>query len=244
VLRSMYIAGTGMLAQKQKLDVLTNNIANIDTTGYKKDTLVSRSFQDLMIDLDDPNIVSVGLQNTGIHVDQIVTRFEQGNMEETGRLSDVALEGEGFFVVSTPEGERYTRDGAFGVSANGYLVNADGYYVSGENGNIYVGGGEFTIDESGYVTVNGATVDRLRVVTFDDLTGLRKTGNNLFLSNAGQAVPSDAKVMQGYLESSNVNMSEEAVSMIEVSRAFGINQRVLQMIDASLEKTVNEVGRV
>lgn len=251
MLRSLYIASTGMLVQRKKMDVMTNNITNIETSGYKKDMLLSRSFKDMMIErLNDPNIVNisktVGPLNTGIHVDEVVTSFRQGAMEDTGRLSDIALQGEGFFVISTPDGERYTRDGAFAVSSNGYLVNSDGHYVSGKNGSIYVGQGEFSINESGDVVVDNTVVNKLRVVTFADLNGLRKTGNNLYMNfnNQPEIALQDTVVRQGSLENSNVDMAQEMVNMMTVSRAYETNQRIVKMLDESLGKSVNEVGKV
>ncbi len=245
MLRSLYIASTGMLVQRKKMDVVTNNIINIDTTGYKKDTLISKSFKDLMIEGMSLS-GSIGPQNTGIHVDDVVTSFEQGDLEQTERLTDVALQGEGFFVINTPRGPRYTRDGAFAVSPGGYLVNSSGNYVQGTNGNIFVGGDEFTIDAQGHVIVGDVAVNRLQIVTFGDLTGLVKEGSNMFAAGrAGAAQPAtDYTVMQGYLESSNVNMAEEMVTMVELNRAYQVNQRVLTMLDQSLGKTVNEVGKV
>ncbi len=244
MLRSLYIASTGMLAQRKKMDIVTNNIINVDTTGYKKDTLITRSFQDLMIERLGGSYI--GPQNTGIHVDDVVTSFDQGDLEQTGRLSDMALEGEGFFVLNTADGPRYTRDGAFAVSPDGYLVNADGNYVQGNNGRIYVGNGEFTINEQGNVIVNNVAVDKLRVVTFGDLTGLEKVGSNMFAAGTAGApqTATECKVKQGYLEGSNVDMSEEMVTMVEINRAYQVNQRVLTMLDQSLGKTVNEVGKL
>ena len=251
MLRSFYIAGTGMLTQRAKMSVLTNNLTNIDTTGYKKDVVVSRSFQDLLIqNSNDPSILrtygSIGSQNTGVHVEQVVTEFSQGNLEQTTRMSDFALEGQGFFVIQTPEGNRYTRDGSFSVGRGGYLINSDGHFVSGTAGSIFVGNGEFAVDEQGNVTVDGQPAGRLRIVTFDDLSGLRKAGNNLFSNFTGQAEreATDVKVKQGWLEGSNVDMASEVVSMVELNRAYELNQRVLKMVDESLSKTVNEVGRV
>ena len=117
MLRSFYIAGTGMLAQREKMDIVTNNIVNVDTTGYKKDTLITRSFKDMMI--QSMNGKDIGPLNTGIHVDDVVTSFDQGNLEQTDRLTDVALEGDGFFAVNTAAGIRFTRDGAFAVNSDG-----------------------------------------------------------------------------------------------------------------------------
>ncbi len=244
MLRSLYIASTGMITQRQKMDVVTNNIINVDTTGYKKDMLISRSFKDLMIERMSNSMI--GPQNTGVHLDDVITSFDQGDLEPTERLSDVALEGDGFFVVNTANGVRYTRDGAFAVTPEGFLVNSEGNYVQGTNGNIYVGSGAFTIDEQGYVIVNGVTANRLQLVTFGDLTGLEKVGSNLF-ANASAGAPqaaTECKVKQGYLEGSNVDMAEEMVTMVELNRAYQVNQRVVTMLDQSLGKTVNEVGRL
>ncbi|MDD5017606.1 MAG: flagellar basal-body rod protein FlgF [Eubacteriales bacterium] len=251
MLRSFYIAGTGMLVQREKMDVLTNNITNIDTTGYKKDSLISSTFEDMLIErVNDPYVIStttiVGLQNTGTHVEEIVTQFEQGSLEATGRSCDVALRGDGFFVVSTGDGDRYTRDGSFSVDENGYLVNSDGYYVMGKSGRIYAGSDDFTIDEQGNIYVDDVLKETLIIVAPADLSGLRKQGNNLYYNYAaGQMLDTaDTKVMQGYLESSNVDMAEELVEMMALTRAYELNQRVLKMVDESLEITVNQVGKV
>jgi flagellar basal-body rod protein FlgF len=244
MLRSFYIAGTGMLTQREKMDIVTNNITNVDTTGYKKDILITKSFKDMMI--QSMSGEDIGPLNTGIHADDVFTSFDQGNLEQTDRLSDVALEGDGFFVVGTGAGIRYTRDGAFAVTRDGYLVNSEGNYIQGTNGNIFVGSGEFTIDEQGYVSVNGQTVNRLLLVTFADMTGLEKVGSNMFAQGSAGA-PQEAtgcRVKQGYLETSNVDMAEEMVTMVELNRAYQVNQRVLTMLDQSLGKTVNEVGKV
>ena len=251
MLRSMYIASTGMLAQRQKMDVMTNNITNIETIGYKKDTILTRSFKDMLIErANDLSTIGktnvVGPQNTGLHVDEIVTCFDQGGVEETGRLFDIALEGEGFFCVQTEQGERYTRAGSFAVDNNGYLVNSDGYYVSGQNGRIYVGQNEISVDESGGVYTNGTPIDMLKIVSFSDYTALRKQGNNLYVNQGNAAVvPAGSTIVkQGSIENSNVNMAQEIVDIMAVSRTYETNQRVVKMLDQSLEKTVNEVGRV
>lgn len=251
MIRSFYIAGTAMATHVDRMDVLTNNLTNVDTTGYKKDKIISRSFSDvLMARLNDPYVLSVskniGPQNNGIHIDEIVTDFSQSGFDETARLSDFALEGTGFFVVETPDGPKYTRDGSFFVNDDGDLVNSDGYYVSGVNGHIRVGAGDFSVNAQGEVSVDGQVVNQFRLATFDDLTGLRKSGDNLYINYTNQPVrtPANIQVKQGFLETSNVDTAEEIVRMMELTRSFSYNQRVLSMVDQSLEKTVNEIGRV
>ncbi len=252
MLRALYTSGTAMLVQGKRMDVVTNNIANIETNGYKKDLLVSRSFRDMMIERikDDPSIVNtstnfVGPHNTGIHIDQIFTGFQQGAIETTTSASDLALEGEGFFAVETPNGERYTRDGAFNVDNLGYLVTNNGDYVLGTNGQrMLVGRDEFSVDKLGNIESGGAAVGRLRIVNFDDPAVLRKQGDNLLYPfDGGAPGASNAGVLQRALEKSNVEASEEVVKMIEISRNYEANQRIVRMLDESLGRTVNDIAR-
>jgi flagellar basal-body rod protein FlgG len=232
------------------MDVLSNNLTNVDTTAYKSDGLISSTFADMMVErLNDPGIVSVtntvGALGTGTHIEEVYTSFEQGNIENTSRSCDFALEGDGFFVVATPEGDRYTRGGSFSVTGEGYLVNSEGQYLQGQNGRIFVGGDDFKVDEQGNIYVNDTLTDKFRIVEFQDPAALRKQGDNLYYSAGGQAQVSTATaVVQGALEGSNVDTAEELTRLLAVSNAYTINQRVLGMVDESLSKTVNEVGKV
>ena len=252
MLRALYTSGTAMLVQGKRMDVVTNNIANIETNGYKKDLLVSRSFRDMMIERikDDPSIVSagtnfVGPHNTGVHIDQIYTGFQQGALETTTSSTDFALEGDGFFAVETPEGERYTRDGAFNIDSLGYLVTNDGRYVLGADGQrLLIGSEDFSVDSLGNINADGTMAGRLRIVSFADLSVLRKQGDNLVYPFDGSAPEvSGAAVMQRALEKSNVEASEEIVRMIEISRNYEANQRIVKMLDDSLGRAVNEIAR-
>jgi flagellar basal-body rod protein FlgG len=245
------MAATGMLVQRKKMDVITNNITNVDTTGYKKDQLLSRSFKDMLISkIDDPAVVNystaIGSQNTGVHIDEVVTDFSSGSLEETGEMTDLAIQGDGFFTVSTKNGERYTRDGSFSVNSEGYLVTADGNYVLGTSGKIRVGTGKFTVSEQGVVSVNGTPAGKLKIVNFADTAGLRKEGSNLYANYSTSIVSStgETAVKQGCLEGSNVDIASEMVDMLSVSRMYETNQRMVKMLDESLDKAVNEVGRV
>lgn len=254
MLRSIYLNATKMAVQRAKVDVISNNIANTDTTGYKSDKLVSRSFSDMLISrLDDPSIVrtakQVGSLNAGVHVDQLLTDFSQGGMEETGIASNLALNGENaFFAVSTAAGERYTRDGSFSVNAEGYLVTSSGNRVLGEGGaGLQVGSGAFSIDSQGNVAAaDGKAVGKLRIVSFSDTASLRKAGDNLFFNFGGAAASAadDFTLKQGFLETSNTNITNEIVDLMAASRSFETSQRVVRMLDESLGKAVNEVGKV
>lgn len=251
MLRSMYIAGTGMLVQRYRMDVITNNVANADTSGYKTDNLLSRSFSDMMLSrLNDPSVINrstaVGPQNTGIHIDEVITNFTQGGLENTGRSLDLAIQGDGFFTVDTPAGARYTRAGSFTLNAQGYLTTAEGYYVLDINNQpIQIGTDDFGVDSSGNVSVNGNTIARIAVVEFQDTGALRKAGDNLYTvyGNANPYPAQNSSVMQGYLENSNLDIAKEMTNMITTERAYEASQRILRMIDDTLGKTVNEIAR-
>jgi len=232
------------------MDVITNNIVNAETRGFKQDKLLSRSFEEMLISrTNDPAVLQqeriVGPLGTGVHVDEIFTNFIQGSLEQTNNNTDFAIVGDGFFVVNTPQGERYTRNGVFQIDANGRLVTQEGYPVQGVDGDIYVNSSNFSVDERGYVTSDGTLVGRVRLVSFADNGVLRKEGNSLYFNfGGGQLLESDALIKQGYAEGSNVDLTEQIVNMIEVYRAYETNQRVIRTIDETLEKAVNEIGKV
>jgi flagellar basal-body rod protein FlgG len=236
-----------MLLQRRMMEVITNNIANADTTGYKKETLVSHSFDAVMIQRinDAPSPSRVGPLALGTQVDESYTDFSAGGLENTGRSTDLALAGDAFFVMQTPAGERYTKSGAFIVSQQGFLVDGNGNFLLGEDGPIYVGGDDFLVSEEGDVLVGGAVADRIRVASFEDNLALRKQGDNLYFAAAEPlAAPGNYAVKQGFLETSNVDVAREMVDMISVYRTYESNQKMLTMIDEIAGKAVNDIGRL
>ncbi len=252
MLRSLYIAGTGMITQRARMNVLTNDISNADTSGYKSDQTISRSFPDMLLSrLNDPNIIArapqVGPLNTGIHIDEIITDFEQGPMEQTGLITDLAITGRGFFAVQTPQGVQYTRNGAFQVNLNGELVTQDGYYVlNNAGGRINVGtSGDFSVNANGAITANGQVVGTLGIYTFQTEGGLRKQGNNNFthINNEAPTLTQNTVLMQGFLEGSNVDIAKSTVDMLMINRVYESNQRILKMVDESLARTVNDIAK-
>ena len=233
--------------------MITNNIANMDTTGYKADSLISRSFEDMLLQrVGDPftrvGEGQVGNLNTGVHIDEVITSFEEGSLEPTDRPGDMAITGDGFFTVSTTAGERYTRNGSFFAGqGDGYLVTGDGNRVSGTNGFIKVTSPNFIVDEKGNVlNADGTSAGTLKIVSFADLSGLRKVGNGLFINEANQAVQAadNASVRQGYLESSNTDITSEMLDMMSASRTYETSQRMVKMIDETLNRAVNDIGKV
>ena len=252
MVRGLYTATTGMNVQRHKMDVLTNNLVNAETSGFKADSLVTSAFDQVMLNrINDPNISiegasQVGGYSYGTHVDELVTDFSGGVMEDTGKKTDLALVGNGFFVIETPGGvQKYTKSGKFAVGGNGDLVTQDGGFVLGEHGRIHVGSGEFSVSADGTVSGDTAEADKLQLVTFNDLGVLRKEGNNLYGVYGGEAPVASAgtTVRQGMLEGSNVDVSNEMVDMISVYRKYEASQKIVSMTDQTLGLAVN-LGRI
>ncbi len=252
MIRGLYTATTGMMVQRNKMNVLTNNIVNAETTGFKKDNLMSSAFDAVMLErTGDPNLTllgrtDVGEYSYGSYAQEVITDFTGGDLEETGKSTDLAIVGDGFFAVETADGERYTRGGNFSVNAEGYLMTGDGNYLLGENGRIYVGSQDFTVANDGTITGQLAEEDKLRLVTFGNPENLRKQGNSLYYTyNGEQPIESEAStVRQGMQESSNVDIAEEMVDMITVYRKYEANQKAVTMNDQTLGLAVNKLGRL
>ncbi len=250
MLRSLYLSATNMLVQRKKVDVIANNIANMDTVGYKSDSLISRSFGDMYLErVNDPGNTAegVGPLNTGVHIDELVTSFEEGSLKTTNRGLDFAITGDGFFVVSTTAGDRYTRDGNFAINSDGYLVTSDGNRVLGTNGFLKIDTANIAVDSNGnIVNAEGDELGALRIVSFADNAGLKKAGNNLYINENNQRAQTaqDVAVRQGALEASNTDITNETLNMMAASRSFETSQRVVKMIDETLGRAVNDIGKV
>jgi flagellar basal-body rod protein FlgG len=244
MLRGLHIAASGMLAQQARHETIANNLANADTTGYKADQVVFRTALDTAIwrYRDSPKSAptpQIGILSFGAKVDEVVTDLRPGPIAPTGRPLDVAVEGEGFFVVNTPQGERYTRDGAFRQSADGTLVTADGMPVLGMRGVIRGTGVPLTIAPNGDVLANGQVVDRLRMV---QVRNASKEGANRFTGNAQPLQQYSLQV--GALEHSNVSVVQAMVDMIVAMRAYEAAHRAVLAHDETLQRAVNDVGKV
>lgn len=282
MIRGLYTGASGMMAQQVRLDAISNNLANADTDGYKKDVAVHKAFPELLMRrLQDDGMVKIpvgsldyapviGKIGLGVESNELFTEFSQGAMKETENDFDIALDGKGFLTVSTPQGERYTRNGSFTLGKEGFLETKEGYPVLGENGPIKLKANNFTIDKQGHIFINESFqddpnrlvskeenswdktvfLDRIKMVDFDQTRYLAKQGSSLWFSTeeSGAAqLLGDAgrpKVVQGFVEAANVNPVSEMVQMIEVNRAYEANQKSIQAEDALLGKLFNEVIRV
>ncbi|MEW6526895.1 MAG: flagellar basal-body rod protein FlgF [Spirochaetota bacterium] len=208
----------------------------------------------------------VGKLGTGVEVNEVYTLYEQGSLMRTENPFDVALDGKGFFAVMTERGERYTRNGAFTLNKDGILVTHNGLPVLGENGIIKLQKNNFMINERGEILVNAAlsleptdlvgmtqnnweqpvVIDKLKIVDFENIRELKKEGESLYRETeySGPALPAEEyKVVQGFLEKSNVNAVREMVDMIEVQRSYEANQKAMLTHDQELGRLINEVAR-
>lgn len=258
MIRGLYTSGWSMLANSKKMDVISNNLANVNTTAFKKDTVVLESFPELLARrLNDTRSSlnpsgRVGTLELGSDVGEVYTYFNQGQLIKTDNFLDMAIKdaGTGFFTVEAADEngnttEFYTRDGTFSVNQEGFLVTKDGHRVIGTNGPVVVGEGKFSVGEDGTIVQNGEITGKLLIKDFTDTTTLRKFGNNLLQKTEGTLEkPFEGAIEQGYIEQSNVNAIKEMVDMITVMRAYEANQKIIQAHDSTLEKAVNEVGNV
>jgi len=252
MIRGLYSAVAGMVTDLMRMESVSHNLSNLETPGYKQRLATTSDFSSLLLarlsgggSAAQPGGTTVGTIGTGVTVDEVVTDWSEGSLKQTENLTDLALSGEGFFKLQTPDGVRYTRDGSFHRDADHRLGSADGYPVLGLNGPLTLPDGELLVAEDGTVTVNGTVVDQLDIVTFDQLNGLVQEGKNLFSAPAGtNGKASQARVLQGYLEESNVNPTLAMLEMMSVARAYEASQRMVQAQNRVLEKAVSEVGRV
>lgn len=248
----IYMSAAGLQTNQYRMEVLANNLANTDTPGFKHDLAVVRerlvASRERMAGLDAGDQALDGMTG-GSLVAPTVTSFEQGPIEMTDRPLDVAINGEGFFRVETPQGERYTRDGRFLINADGGLVTAAGFHpVLNANGTPIVlppeAASAARIDGGGVVRAKDTSYGRLGVVGFDDQTLLRKTGGNLVESLGATSHDVTADLRSGALEKSTVDPTRAMVTMIEVSRAYELNSTMVGLADATLGRAVNDIGRI
>ncbi len=260
MIKGLYTAHTGMVNEMNRLDVLTNNLANADTTAYKKEGTTSRTFADeLAIKIKDTSHYglhqTIGEMSLVTHLGQVYTDYSSGSIEVTDNETDFAIDGNGFFAVAFTDKQgntsvKYTRDGNFVVDNQGYLRTKDGDYVLNAIGAqttnpdpanyVQVNPlAKFAVDELGYIFQNEEMVGTIGVIDFENYDYLEKYGENMYnLVEGGVIIASDAKVRQGMLESSNVNVVDEMVDMIAIQRAYEAGQKVITSIDETLATTV------
>ncbi|MBR1691808.1 MAG: flagellar hook-basal body protein [Lachnospiraceae bacterium] len=257
MVKGLYTAYTGMINEQNRMDVLTHNLANADTTGYKKEGATSQSFDSVLAyKIKDTTDVArgrkIGKMSLGVKVGETYTDFSEGSMRQTDNTYDLALTDSGFFTVefTNKAGQtsiKYTRDGSFTATQEGYLVTKDGDYVLDNGGrHIQVDPlAEVTIDRNGNIYQNGSAVAALGIADFEDYNYLEHYGENYYQPLEGATMKqAQGQVLQGYLEMANMQVVSEMVQLISVTRQYESNQKIIQTIDGSLEIAANQLGKV
>ena len=258
----IYIAASAGIKQGKKLEVIANNLANVNNTGYKRDRLVFKEFMPpyapdagleagknilLPPDRANSNVSYVGISD--YYTDQT-----PGALKQTGGTLDVALAGPGYFSVSTPEGVRYTRNGNFRLDTKNQLVNQKGALVLNPQDNpivIDAPGADIAIDAEGNISagtgLTNIAIGKIKLVNFENPKTLEKAGDGLFVQinlEAEEQPATDTTMSQGYLENSNVSTVEEMTDMLATLRLFETYQKMIQSIDSMDDQSVNDIGRV
>lgn len=241
----IYTAYSGLRAQMDALDMLANNLANVNTTGFKEDSAFFTLLQQSKDQPPQTDPLNATINQSVLA--QAAMNPTAGSLRLTNRDLDVALEGDGFLVVQTPGGTRYTRNGSLRLNEKSVLSTSDGFPVLGATGQpITLGAGKIHIGEDGSVSLDGAPVDRLKAVRFDNVSTLQKEGGSLFAVKPGvqsPEKPSNAKISSGYLEESNVNAVASVVRMVEVMRHFeALQKSVSLMMNEVEQKSIEKLG--
>jgi flagellar basal-body rod protein FlgF len=246
----MLEAVQGCLKEQARMDILSNNLANASTAGYKASRV---SFQDMVGGIGSTQHPSPRIEPTSPPppvTDALIsvkTDFSQGSFRFTGNSLDLAVHGDGLFKVRTLDGDRYTRKGNFSLDGEGYLITSEGSRVLGKGGPIAIAGDRIEVDREGRILVDGSVVGQLDVVRVPDPQALVRESGLLFrLPEGSEELPvtQDVTIQQGYLEDSNVNVAGEMVTMIHSMRAFESYQKAMGLLDGLDDRAINHVGRV
>ena len=253
MLRGLYTSYTGMLNEQYRMDIMSNSLANVNTVGFKKEGSTSQAYADVMaVKIKDwtetPNTPKkLGNMSLGVKIGETYTDFSQGSFRTTENTYDLAIGGKGFFNIefTNKAGEtstKYTRDGGFTITKDGYLVTKDGDYVLGENGRIQLSttAGATVFDRDGNISQDDRLVASLKITDFEDTNYLTHYGETMWdaMEGAVEKEPENTEIFQGFLEMSNASVVKEMVNMITISRQYESNQKMLTTFDETLEKTM------
>ena len=243
MIRGLYYSSSAMQYLDEKLDVVANNLANVETTGFKKSGVL---FNQHMVAeqakiRDQITIDPLPKGEIRTYIDTA-----QGGIRQTGNPLNFAIDGDAYFTIQTPDGIAFTRDGNFSHDDEGYITTMDGYPVIGEyNGPIRLFGADFSVSDSGDIVIDNHVVNRFLMHNFD-INDVVPKGQNLYFAKNWQEIDfiePDAFIRQGYLETSNVNIVKEMISMIAINRQYQANEKAIRTNDEALNKAVNNIGR-
>ena len=244
MINALYSAAGGMLANLEKQDVISQNIANVNTTGYRRQAVACQTFSDVLA--STAQTASLSAQNPRKSVAPVLPKpfveqdTRQGVWNSTGNPLNFAIEGEGFFVVQTSEGLMLTRNGSFTINSAGELSDIDGHAVIGEKGPIRMPDGEWTVDPDGTIKSGDVAVDKIKI-SLPATVKSSEAGGMTF--TAATLAPAQAQLRQGSIEMSNVNVINEMVAMMTNLRGYEAGQRVIQSIDQSLDRLISVVTK-
>lgn len=257
MVKGLYTAYTGLINEQNRMDVLTNNLANASTVGFKKEGSTSQAFNDVLAykikdTTDGWSARPLGGISMGVKIGETYTDFSQGSLRSTENTFDVAISGSGFFAVEFTNkvgvtSTKYTRDGSFILNKDGYLVTKDGDWVLGSNNNRIQLNPNLpaVIDQAGNIWQDDRQVATIGITDFEDYNYLEHYGENYYQPVDGATTRAgDYKIMSGYLEMSNMSVVTEMVNMISVSRAYETNQKMVQTFDNTLEISSKQLGKV
>lgn len=252
MIRSLYTLNRNMNILQKKQENTSANMSNVNTTGYKFQNIIQSTIEEKTLmnysdgaDMDKRQ--DLGTIPFGNQIDGVYTDFTQGNFVETGKNTDLAINGNGFFAVVLDSGEiALTRNGNFKINENNQLTTIEGYPVLGVDANGEMSNINITLDELNVSSTGEILGNNLEIMIVDvaNMDGLEKIGDSLYIPSGENLVRVQANVSQQYLESSNVNIVDEMVKMIEISREFESNQKLLHSVNETLNKAVNEIGKV
>ena len=231
--------GNSLLSYERQMAVISNNISNADTNRYKNDTLTTKSFVDYFVE-------EVENREKNVHLEYATnTSFTQGLLEGVSDNNQFAIDGEGFIEVSLNGNQVYSRGGKLASNEEGFLVDSNNNLVMGENGPIQVTDNQFVVSTNGVVESSNSIAGKIKLVSFTNNSGLSKLGDDYYLNSSNQQiVESQAKLKQGYVEKSNTDITNEYLRMMEISRMYETNQKVVQILDDIYGKAANDIGRL
>lgn len=242
MIKGIYHAAAGMLPRMNQQETVGNNLANVNTTGFKADKRYFRTALDNSLLQGGP----MG-QPKQLTDDQfsLITDFAQGSLAETRNPLDLAIQGDGFFVLETGDAVSYTRNGSFSINGEGDLVNSRGFRLMGEAGPIRITGREVVVRDNGEVIVDGRPSGTIKVIDFDKPYSLKRNGYGYFVPDppAEGFGPETFQIKQGFLENSNVDAIAEMIQMIELNRNYESCQKAIQAQDDTLKLAVNDLGQ-
>lgn len=253
--RSINNLGSSLKFLQEKLNIISNNLANTDTIGYKKDTVIGKGFDNILASKIQDQLTVTGAEQIepsaleeytpGVYAERIYTSLLKGNIQQTGDYADIAFSGDGFLVVGDDNSKIYLSCASTDIDEEGFLIATGRGRIQGLNGDMRVGFEGYTIEQNGFVLVNGEVVDVVKVVDFTDKSAVSKNSDGDFIvANDNIVDKEDFLILPGHLEASNVNTVAEITELIEVARRFETNQRTLQILDELYGIAINNVGRL